>query len=237
MICHPLPFCGHTLLADPDGALAWPAQGVLAVADLHIEKGSAYAGRGRMLPPYDTQTTLDRLDRVLARHRPRQVLCLGDSFHDPAAPHRLPAAAQERLAAMTAGCAWWWIAGNHDPTPPAGWTGWGGQTVETAAIGDLIFRHQACEAFDREAGAGGGEVSGHLHPVAVVRTAARRIRGRCFIGDHRRLVLPAFGAYAGGLNVLEPEIARLFGADARVFLLGRDRVHQIPRLALVPDRA
>ena len=52
---------GVPVIADPSGALYWPEHGLLAVSDLHLEKGSSYAARGQLLPPYDTAATLARL--------------------------------------------------------------------------------------------------------------------------------------------------------------------------------
>lgn len=226
MLTVPLSLNNVTLLPDPSGALVWPERSLVVVADLHLEKGSAFAARGRLLPPYDTRATLERLEAVLRRLRPAQVICLGDSVHDVHAAERMAPADRDRLAALTAAHDWLWVSGNHDPTPPAGW---GGRVEAEVTIGPLVFRHEA-------QGDAAGEVSGHYHPVAAVRTAARRVRARCFVGDGRRLILPAFGAYAGGLNVLDPAMARLLARDFLVHLLGTDRVHVFPRAKLLPER-
>ena len=71
-----------TFVADLSGALFWQEQRLLVVSDLHLEKGSSFATRGVLLPPYDTVATLSRLAAVIARHDPRMVIALGDSFHD-----------------------------------------------------------------------------------------------------------------------------------------------------------
>ena len=215
---------GVELLADPAGAAVWPERRTLVVADLHLEKGSAFAARGRPLPPYDTASTLERLDACLARHRPERVICLGDSFHDGDAAGRLAAADAARLREMTAAHEWIWVSGNHDPAPP---TDRGGRIEAEVTLGALVLRHAA------RPGAA-GEVSGHYHPKAAVRVRGRRLAGRCFVGDGRRLVLPAFGAYAGGLSVLDPAIAGLFADGFRVHILGRRGVFGYPRAALAP---
>ena len=216
---------GAALVADPSGALFWPERGLLAVADLHLEKGSAYAARGAPLPPYDTAATLDRLEAALARWRPGTVVCLGDSFHDPDAPARMAPGAAARLRELAAGREWIWIAGNHDPDPeaPAG-----GRARAEWRLGPLAFRHEA------RPDAGPGEVSGHYHPKARVRLRGRAASGRCFATDGARLILPAFGAYAGGLDVTEPAIRRLLRRRHEVLFLGPTRVHRFPRRALVP---
>jgi DNA ligase-associated metallophosphoesterase len=210
---------GETLLLDPSGALIWLAAGVVVVADLHFEKGSSYAPRGIVLPPYDTAATIADLARVLARHQPERVICLGDSFHDDEAGARIDPADRAALAGLVAGHCWFWIAGNHDPDPPA----LGGRVVRELAIGGLVFRHEAARV------APAGEISGHYHPKAGWRARGRHVGGRCFVSDDRRLILPAFGAYAGGLDVRDPAIARLFPDGFDVHLIARDRVTRLPR--------
>jgi len=216
---HPIPLAGVAFQADLTGALLWPEEATLIVADLHLEKGSSYAGRARpqFIPPYDTRATIERLERLLARLDPRRVICLGDSVHDSGARDRIDGEDSARIAAMTKGREWIWIAGNHDPEPS---DCWGGTILRELAIGAVVMRHQAGPTPD----SGTAEISGHFHPRAAVATRAARISGRCFAGDDRRLLLPAFGAYAGGLNVLDPAIAGLFGMNFGVVMLGRRRL-------------
>jgi uncharacterized protein len=207
---------GADLLADLSGALVWPERRLLAVADLHLEKGSGFASRGQLLPPYDTAQTLAQLAAVIERHDPETVVCLGDSFHDGKAGQRLGQADGERLAGLIGGRRWIWILGNHDPAPPLHL---GGAAQAELTLGPLLFRHIAA------AEASPGEVSGHFHPKAALNWRGRRLGGRCFIGDDRRLILPAFGAYAGGLDVRDPAIAGLFGQRTRIHILGQSRLH------------
>jgi len=209
---------GAELVADISGALFWPAQSTLVVADLHLEKGSAFAARhGTLLPPYDSAATLRRLAAAVETYRPLQVLCLGDSFHDAGAAARLGPAELATMQDLTARTRWIWIAGNHDPEPPGAL---GGTVAADVAIGPLVFRHEA------RPGERAGEVSGHFHPKASVATRGRRLSARCFIEDGKRLILPAFGAYTGGLDVRDPAIRELFGAAFAAHLIGRDRVHR-----------
>jgi DNA ligase-associated metallophosphoesterase len=207
---------GAELIAHVSGAVWWPAAGTLAVADLHFEKGSAFAERGRLLPPYDSAVTLDRLAALMTRFHPRRVICLGDSFHDGRAGDRLPAPLGERLASLARAADWIWIQGNHDPVPPEAW---GGRVLEAFAEGALQFRHEAAE---RQAA---GEISGHFHPKAGITWRGRRVTGRCFVEDGRRLILPAFGAYAGGLDARDSAIAGLFPRGFRVHIVGREKLH------------
>jgi DNA ligase-associated metallophosphoesterase len=207
---------GAEVLADLSGALFWPSKRLLAVADLHLEKGSAFASRGRLLPPYDTAATLARLETAIEMHRPETVICLGDSFHDVHGAGRLGKVDATRLMRFTKAVDWIWIAGNHDPAPPAVL---GGRAMTEYCLGPLIFRHIA------KRGPVAGEVSGHFHPKAGFSWRGRHVGGRCFIGDARRLILPAFGAYTGGLDVRDHAIAGLFGRAARIHILGRMRLH------------
>ncbi len=206
---------GAALVADPDGALYWPREGVLAVADLHLEKGSSFAKRGVLLPPYDTAATLARLAAVIMRYAPRCVIALGDSFHDGGGPDRLADADRTQLGALQAGRDWIWITGNHDPEPAQNI---GGQFGGALAIGALMFRHIPSGS--------AGEIAGHLHPVARVSHRGRAVSRRCFAADALRMVMPAFGAFAGGLNIRDAAFADLFGTLAfTAHMLGDGRVY------------
>lgn len=218
-----LRWAGAGLLADPSGALLWPEQALLVVADLHFEKGSSMARRGSLLPPYDTRTTLACLEAVLARFAPRTVISLGDGFHDGDASARLAADDRARLAALVARHDWIWLLGNHDPRPPLGLGGRGATELEVAGT---TFRHiPAGEP-------GAPEIAGHLHPAARVTVRGRRLARPCFVGDARRMILPAFGSYTGGLDVFDPAIAGLFAGGFEVALLGDGRVHPLPQARL-----
>lgn len=208
---------GETLLADCDGALYWPREGVLAVADLHLEKGSSYARRGVLLPPYDTTATLGRLALVMTRYAPRVVIALGDSFHDDDGAGRVGADDRGALVALQRGRDWIWIAGNHDRRPA---DGVGGGCASAIAIGGLMFRHEPTGAE--------GEIAGHLHPVARVSRRGHTVSRRCFATDRTRLIMPAFGAFAGGLNVRHRAFADVFGTVAfTAHLLGEGRLYAL----------
>jgi uncharacterized protein len=208
---------GISLVADRAGALYWPEEGLLAIADLHLEKGSSFAARGVLLPPYDTAATLARIAHLIARYAPRVVIALGDSFHDGHGPARIATADRAALVALQRGRDWIWIAGNHDPDPS---DGVGGSFGGMLAIGALTFRHEPTGA--------AGEIAGHLHPVARVSGRGRRVSRRCFASDGRRLVMPAFGAYAGGLNVRHRAFADVFGTLAfTAHMLGERRIYSL----------
>ncbi|MBI1179155.1 MAG: ligase-associated DNA damage response endonuclease PdeM [Alphaproteobacteria bacterium] len=211
---------GAALLFDPSGALWWPEERLLAVADLHFEKGSAFAARrGVLLPPYDTRETLARLEAVCVRYRPKLVVALGDSFHDLEAAGRLSADEAARIRALTAAHDWLWIEGNHDPQPPEEL---GGRVAAMMACGPLLFRHQPLP------GPQPGEVAGHLHPAAKVTVRGRGLRRRCFVSDGSRLILPSFGAYTGGLDVRDPAFAFLLAGSFHAWMIGQDRVYPVP---------
>jgi uncharacterized protein len=208
---------GVDLVADLSGALFWEEQRLLVVSDLHLEKGSSFAMRGVLLPPYDTIATLGRLGAVLARHDPRTVIALGDSFHDRSAHGRLSAPDRDTIAAFQLRRDWIWISGNHDPALPSDL---GGVVATEVAIGPIAFRHEPTGAL--------GEIAGHLHPKARVSTRGRSMERRCFASDGERAVMPAFGAYTGGLNIRDAAFAKIFqtmGFMAHV--LGDNRLHTI----------
>jgi len=218
---------GVPLVADRDGALWWADKRVLAVADLHLEKGSAIAARtGQMLPPYDSRATLARLTALAERYAPQTIVCLGDNFHDVEGPARLDAESKRAVVALMRGRRFVWIEGNHDA---AAALALGGETAPELQIGPLVFRHEP------KAGRAPGELSGHLHPVASVETRARRLRRRCFVGDGSRCVLPAFGAFTGGLDVFDAAFAPLFPNNFAAYLLGRDRVYPFTHSRLAAE--
>ena len=219
MSAAPIHVAGERLMLDPAGALLWPEHGLMAVSDLHLEKGTAFARQGMLLPPWDTRATLDRLALLLRRYRPRIVVALGDSFHDRGGAARLPAAEIARITTMTGAMRFVWVLGNHDPQP-AGQLG--GDWVDEFSLGALIFRHQSNATVVRADSP--GEICGHHHPKAAIAVRGGTQSRACFVADARRVMLPAFGAYTGGLDVTHPEISRLFPRGGRVFLLGRERL-------------
>lgn len=223
----PARLCGERVLFDPLGALVWPDCGLAVVADLHLEKGAAFARRGQFLPPYDTPATLSRLEALFARHPLRTVIALGDSFHDARGPAGLGEADARRVRALTAGVDWIWVAGNHDPAPPEGL---GGRSAATVSLGPFLFRHEPAPRQAR------GEIAGHLHPSARVVRRGRSLRARAFATDGERLVMPAFGAYAGGLNVLDRAFEGLFPTGGfHAWMIGAAAVHPIRAAQLSPD--
>jgi DNA ligase-associated metallophosphoesterase len=214
-IAAPIHLAGERLMLDPAGALFWPARKTLIVSDLHLEKGSAAAARGSLLPPWDTRVTLDRLALLLRHWRPERVVALGDSFHDRAGAGRLLPNDLARIRQMTELSRFVWVLGNHDPAPPEGL---GGEAVAEWREGTLLFRHEGV------AGAAAGEVCGHHHPKAHIPARGGVVTRPCFVFDGHRLMLPALGAYTGGLDVRDHAIRRLFPRGGRVFLLGQERL-------------
>jgi DNA ligase-associated metallophosphoesterase len=210
MNAHVFEFRDETFHALPSGALFWPSERLLVVSDLHIGKAERAARRGGpMLPPYEGIDTLMRLSGDIAATAPKTVVCLGDSFDDAAAAHALDEVTAAQLKPLKAARARIRIEGNHDPGP----LGLGGTHLATLHVGAILFRHIA------EPGAE-GEVSGHYHPKARLKTRARSITRRCFLLDGNRMVLPAYGTYTGGLFCDAPELAGLMAKDATAILLG-----------------
>ena len=207
-----------TLVADLSGALYWEAQRLLVVSDLHLEKGSSFAARGVLLPPYDTAATLARLAAVIARHDPRMVIALGDSFHDRDAHQRLSVARSRRdlghAGADATGSGSRAITIRRCPPTSAA------SIASEVCIGPIAFRHEPTGAF--------GEIAGHLHPKARVATRGRATERRCFASDGERAVMPAFGAYTGGLSIRDEAFTKIFGApDFIAHVLGDNKLHAI----------
>jgi len=208
---------GVSFTADLSGALYWADERLLVVSDLHLEKGSSFAMRGVLLPPHDTTETLARLDAVIARYQPRAVIALGDSFHDREAHDRLTAAHRATLATLQTGRDWIWIVGNHDPDLPRDL---GGSVASDVGIGPVVFRHEPTGAV--------GEIAGHLHPKARVSRRGRSVERRCFASDGERAIMPAFGAYTGGLSIRDLAFAAIFKSlEFTAHVLGDNRMHAI----------
>ena len=215
-------FAGESFVAFPYGALFWPAQDALLVADLHLEKASWYAAGGQFLPPYDSHATLSALAAQLERSGARRLYCLGDSFHDRFGCDRLPDDSRSLLTALTAAVDWTWIVGNHDP----GFADHcGGTLVEEAEVGGIILRHEAQPRDERP------EMSGHFHPKLRLHLRGRQVSRRCFVASASKLILPAFGALTGGLDANHPEILRHVGGSAAALVPLSDRLLRFPLAA------
>ena len=215
----PLSFAGHDFLASPEGALHWPAQAALLVADLHLEKASWYARLGQFLPPYDSQATLQALEGEIERTGARRLYCLGDSFHDRFGCDRLPLAARDLLNSLTSRVDWIWIVGNHD----AGFIDHcGGRIEEECEVGGVILRHEADQDDPRP------EMSGHFHPKLRLSLRGRSVSRRCFVASATKLILPAYGAFTGGLDAGHPEILRKVGPGASALVPSTDRLLRFP---------
>jgi DNA ligase-associated metallophosphoesterase len=222
---HEIGLQGRTAILDLTGAMHLPEEDVLLVADLHFEKGSSFARRGMMLPPYDTRETLSALSDAVFRYNPRAVVALGDSFHDVGGPDRLGDEERETLARVQAGRDWVWVTGNHDRILP---DSIGGQVVAEMALGPLTLRHEPVAGTD-------AEVAGHLHPVGKVVMRGRSTRRRCFLSDGSRCIMPALGAFAGGLNACDAAFKPLFPKGFTAHLIGAERIYAIAKSMLCRD--
>ena len=218
----PFSFAGETFFATSDGALFWPDQEALLVADLHLEKASWFARLGQFLPPYDSHATLSSLATVVERTGATRLYCLGDSFHDRFGCDRLPADARTLLTGLTEKLDWTWIVGNHDP----GFADHcGGRIEDEVEIGGIVLRHEAVRDDVRP------EISGHYHPKLRVSLRGRLVSRRCFVVSATKLIMPAFGSLTGGLDAHHPEIIRSVGADAAALVPVSDRLLRFPLAA------
>lgn len=222
---HEIELKGHLALLDLTGAMYVPEHDALLVADLHFEKGSSFARRGMMLPPYDTRETLAALSDAVFRFNPKTVIALGDSFHDIGGPDRLGDEERTALAEVQQGRDWIWVTGNHDRILP---DSIGGQVVEEMRLGSLTLRHEPMASEQ-------AEVAGHLHPVGKVVMRGRSTRRRCFLTDGHRCVMPALGAYAGGLNACDAAFKPLFANGFTAHLIGTERIFAIAKSMLCRD--
>jgi DNA ligase-associated metallophosphoesterase len=194
----------------------------LLVADLHFEKGSWFAQRGQMLPPYDSIATLQAVAALAERTQARELWCLGDSFHDSEGCERLPADARALLTDLTTRLDWRWITGNHDSLLV---DHCGGTILEEAEVDGLVLRHEA------EPGDPRPELSGHFHPKLRLRVRGRQVARRCFVASATKLILPAFGALTGGMDADDPVIIRAVGGPAQALVPVEDKLLRFPLAA------
>ncbi|MDO6587282.1 ligase-associated DNA damage response endonuclease PdeM [Salipiger sp. 1_MG-2023] len=210
MNTHDFRFHGADLRALPSGALHWPGEDLLVVSDLHFGKSARLSAvGGAALPPYETRDTLLKLDADLEATQASRVICLGDSFDAIGIADELPEDDRLWILRLQAGRSWIWIEGNHDPDPAA----LGGTHLAEARIGPLLFRHIAQDGAS-------AEVSGHYHPKALLNLRGRRLSRPCFLIDAARLIMPAYGAYTGGLRCDRAPLNTMMGDGATAILTG-----------------
>ncbi|HUH76988.1 MAG TPA: ligase-associated DNA damage response endonuclease PdeM [Devosia sp.] len=216
-------FAGHIFEPLPSGGLYWHAQKTLLVADLHLEKMSSFAQRGQMLPPYDTGLTLTQLEADLRRTQAQRLVALGDSFHRDEGTTTLTDHDRSRLGQMVISTEWLWLSGNHDPHPHA----LGGRCLNLLDLAGLTLTHEPRRGVL-------GLVAGHLHPSARLFIDGRSTRRPCFVHDNRLLILPAYGASTGSINILSKPFAELFDWDALdVTMLGKWRTYPVSPRRLI----
>ncbi|MDP4576063.1 ligase-associated DNA damage response endonuclease PdeM [Qipengyuania sp. G39] len=216
----PLSFAGEEWLLTEGRALYWPRENALLVADLHLEKGSFFARHGQMIPPYDSRETLERVALAIRETGARRVITLGDNFHDSDGSTRLEDHACGMLEALTKAVDWVWITGNHDEGhDPHMAARCGGTLVEEIELGGVILRHRARQGETRP------ELSGHYHPRLQLKIRQRMIRRPCAVVSANegangrpsgRMILPAFGAYTGGMSAADPAILKALQPADRI---------------------
>ncbi len=223
----PVSLCGKAFRAHMTGALYWPSEKALIVSDLHLEKGSHFAARGQMLPPYDTRETLRRLAEVIDYYDAATIVALGDSLHDAAAAERIDAADLETLRILQEDREWIWVTGNHDPEIA---TALGGHVLDSLTVEGIALRHEPTT------GAITHEIAGHFHPAARLVLHGTALRRPCFVSNGLRLIMPAFGAFTGGLNILDIAFEPLFGHDGMaVWMLGQEGLYPVATRLLRDD--
>jgi len=161
-------------------------------------------------PPRENRDTLARLERDILTHNPQTIVCLGDSFDDLAAFEEMEEQDHRWLTCLIAGRSWVWIEGSHDPGP----VDIGGTHLAQYSAGPLWFRHIADP--DQQ-----GEISGHFHPKIRVKTRGHSVCAPCFLIDDKRVVLPAYGTFTGGLRADSPVLTELMAPNSIAVLTGK----------------
>lgn len=202
----------------PCGALWWSAQQALLVADLHFGKARFFAENGQFLPPYDSYETSLRLSERVAQTGARTVICLGDSFHDANGGDHLARDARGVLMELATRVEWIWITGNHDRDVHFGF----GRAEPEMRLGGITLRHEALTESAEP------EISGHFHPKIRLRHRGQSVARRCFLVNANKLVMPAFGALTGGLDVRHPAIHAAMRAPVTALVPSGKRLLRFP---------
>jgi uncharacterized protein len=196
----PISFAGADLIARPSGALWWPKWRALIVADLHLGKSERMARRGGpLLPPFEGEETLARLQGEIGTLSPRVTFLLGDTFDDDASTSDVLDPLRLRTDLHL-------LSGNHDRA----------SGTPCLRLDGIALRHQA-DPDDVP------DLSGHFHPKLTV--AGRRYRAFLIGQDH--LILPAFGTYTGGMDANDRVLTDLIGPGRAVVVTGR-AAHLVP---------
>jgi uncharacterized protein len=212
-------FAGLTVTLDQSGAAWLSTRSTLIVSDLHLEKGSNAAARGSLIPAFDSHDTLTRLRCVIEAYRPARVVCLGDSFHDTRAGERMAEADRQALTSLCALAEEWiWIGGNHDQEAPEFC---GGERRIDLRIDGVTLRHEPNAVREMP------EIAGHFHPKASIPAGGHRLPGRCFCVSDDLLIMPAFGAYTGGLRSSAQELPSLHRAEPKIFMLHASKIWRV----------
>lgn len=198
-MAHDFEFGGETFEVAGEAALFWRAQDALLVSDLHLEKASAFALNGQMLPPYDSVSTLQDIAALCSTYSPARIISLGDNFHDDDGEHRLAEPAAALLVDLARETEWIWITGNHDRAVAGIW---GGKAFDELILSGITLRHEALS------GDPNPEISGHFHPKFRQVLRGRMVSRRCFVKTPRKMIMPAFGALTGGLDVQDMAILK-----------------------------
>ena len=196
-MAHSFDFGGENFEVAGEAALYWRAQDALLVSDLHLEKASAYALNGQMLPPYDSVATLEDIAALCAKYRPAKIISLGDNFHDDGGEQRLAESAAALLVDLACDTEWIWITGNHDRAVSGIW---GGKAFDELTLAGITLRHEAKRGDPKP------EISGHFHPKFRQVLRGRMVARRCFVKSARKMIMPAFGTLTGGLDVQDAAI-------------------------------
>ncbi|TBV08341.1 ligase-associated DNA damage response endonuclease PdeM [Phytopseudomonas dryadis] len=198
---------GERLLLLADKALYWPAAEALLIADLHIGKAATYRALGQPVPHGTTAGNLQRLDALLARYPCRRLILLGDFLHARQAQGAATLAALRRWRERHAGLDIVLVRGNHDRRAgdPAA-----ALAIETLAepclLGPFALQHEPTPHPSHHV------LAGHLHPVFRLRGRGRQqLRLPCFCLDEGVTLLPAFGAFTGGMAIHAAPGRRLYG--------------------------
>lgn len=196
-------------------AIYYPAERALLIADAHFGKAAAYRRLGQPVPHGTTDDNVQRLDALLAAYDCERLIFLGDFLHAPES-HSLGTLAviadwRERHHGLSITL----IRGNHDkragdPPPYLRID----VVPEPLLLGPFSLQHEPDPHPTHHV------LAGHVHPAyRLFGKGRQRLRLPCFYVLPHISVLPAFGAFTGGMNIVKAE-------NSRVYVVGDGAVWQ-----------
>jgi len=193
--------------------LALLIKDTLIISDIHIGYEDMLQRRGVLIPKFQLQDTIRRLEAILKEVMPKTVIINGDLKHEfgkiSAQEWRdtlklLDMILQHMEKIII-------VKGNHDPLLGPIARKRGIEIVKDHTIGDVLITHGDAEPeLGKERKHIKTIIMGHEHPAITIEDGIRRERFKCFlVGKYKRKTLiaqPSFFLLIEGSDVLKEKL-------------------------------